>query len=69
MKSYKMHPSLKSYLDAHAEVLSDLPDGAWMQHMEDSVTLWNQRKRTKLDPHETVLRWIKLQSNENEREI
>ena len=49
---------LIGWLDAAAEFGEDLPDGAWLQHMEDSVRGYNQTHHTRFEPNKTVMAWI-----------
>lgn len=37
----------------------DLPDGAWWHVLEDCVTYWNKKNKTKFDPNSTVHAYLK----------
>jgi len=42
----------------------DLPDGAWMQSLQDSVELFNEMHKTKHNPYEMTMEYINRSLNE-----
>ena len=59
-----MKEKLFAFLDEQDTLFVNLPDGALMQSLQDSVDIFNEDNKTNFDPYETVMEWIKRETKQ-----
>lgn len=66
MKHYQKKPEqleeIFAYLDLFYDDADELPDGAFMAYLQDSVDGYNRANNAHYDPHDIVLRYLEQKS-------
>jgi hypothetical protein len=64
MPAVKSREHVFGWLDGASKLAEWLPDGAWLQCMEDLVGQYNYKYRAHHNPNEMVVAWVKTKNYE-----